>query len=170
VTELTPSPADVADLLIQMTRLDWPTNEADRRRYFDILGLHDLDTLPQRDDEADSTMIRFATALPGVDGICTTFRDEFLGLSLFCYNQPLEDGPEARAGYAGLRGEPNRYLGQPIEEWGTSTEPACLWPSGPLSIDMYCFQRLRSGVMVGLFHAERSAANDAAHDARQSDH
>jgi len=25
-----------------MTRLPWPTTEADRRRYFDALGLHDL--------------------------------------------------------------------------------------------------------------------------------
>jgi hypothetical protein len=169
VIELTPSPADVADLLIQMTRLDWPTTEEDRRRYFDVLGLHDLDTLPQSDDEPDSAMIRFSTLLPGVEGTCTMFRDEFLGLSLFCNNELLDDGPEARVGYAGLRDQLDRCLGSPIEEWGTPTEPACLWRSGLLSVDMYCFQRLRSGVMVGPSHSERSAANDAAHDARQSD-
>ena len=88
-----PWPADVADLLVQMTRLDWPTSERDRRRHFDLLGLHDLDTLPQRHDEPDTSMIRFATSLPNVDGTCTMFRDEFLGLSLFCYNEPL-GGPE----------------------------------------------------------------------------
>jgi hypothetical protein len=169
VIELTPSPADVADLLIQMTRLDWPTTEEDRRCYFDVLSLHDLDTLPQRDAEPDSAMIRFSTLLPGVDGTCTMFRDEFLGLSLFCYNELRDDGPEACAGYAGLRDQLTRHLGSPIEEWGTPTEPACLWHSGSLSIDMYCFHRLRSGVMVGPSHSERSAANDAAHDARHSD-
>jgi hypothetical protein len=152
-----------------MARLDWPTGERDRRRYFDLLGLHDLDTLGQRHDEPGTPMIRFATSLPNVDGTCTMFRDEFLGLSLFCYNEPLDNGPEARAGYAGLRGQLNRYLGPPIEEWGTPTQRACLWRSGLLSIDMYCFQRHQSGVMVGPSHAERSAANDAAHDARHSD-
>lgn len=169
VIELTPSPADVADLLIQMTRLDWPTTEEDRRHYFAVLGLHDLDTVPRSDDDPDSAMIRFSTSLPGVDGTCTMFRDEFLGLSLFCYNEFLDDGPQARAGYAGLRDQLDRHLGPASEEWGTPTEPACLWPSGPLSIDMYCFQRLRSGIMVGPSHSERSAANDAALDARQSD-
>ena len=169
MTELTPPPADVADLMIQMTRLDWPTTEADRLRYFDTLGLHDEETLPPRDDEPDSTRIRFATSLPGVGGTCAMFGAEFLGLSLFCYHEPpVEHSPEARAGYAALRDQLNHYLGRPVEEWGTPTEPACLWRSGPLSIEMYCFQRLRSGVMVGPSHTERSAANDAAHDGYHS--
>jgi hypothetical protein len=112
VIELTPSPADVADLLIQMTRLDWPTTEEDRRHYFAVLGLHDLDTVPRSDDDPDSAMIRFSTSLPGVDGTCTMFRDEF-----------LDDGPQARAGYAGLRDQLDRHLGPPREEWGTPTEP-----------------------------------------------
>ena len=90
---LTPPPADVAGLLVEMTRLEWPTGEADRRRYFDLLGLHEGDTLPQRDDEPDSTMIRFTTSLPDVNGSCTMFRDQFLGLSLFCYDDPVENGP-----------------------------------------------------------------------------
>ena len=167
VIELTPSPPEVADLLIEMTRLDWPTTEEDRRCY---LGLHDLDTLPPSgSDEPDTMMIRFSTSLPGVDGTCTMFREEFLGLSLFCYNEPLGDGPEARAGYTRLRDHLDRHFGPPIEEWGTPTEPACLWLSGLLSIEMYCFQRLRRGIMVGPSQSERSAANDAAHDARQSD-
>lgn len=169
MTELNPPPTELADLLIQMTRLDWPTDEADRRRYFDILDLNDIDTVPKRNDEPDTRMIRFATALPDVDGTCTMFRDEFLGLSLFCYNEPGDHGPAARAGYASLRDVLSRSLGAPSEEWGTPIEPACLWRTGPLWIDMYCFQRLHSGVMVGPSHAERSAANDAAHDARQSD-
>lgn len=28
------------------------------------------------------------------------FRGEFLSLSLFCYNEPIDNGPAARAGYA----------------------------------------------------------------------
>lgn len=163
MSELNPPPAEVADLLIQMTRRDWPTSEEYRCRYFDSLGLRDLKAPLQRDDEPETRMIRFVTALLDVDGTCTMFRDKFLGLSLFCYNEPIENGPAARAGFAGLRGELNRFLGAPSEEWGTLSEPACLWDIGPLWIDMYCFQRLRSGVMVGPSHAERSTANDEAH-------
>ena len=170
MTELTPSPTVVADLLIRMTSLHWPTTEADRRRYFDLLGLHDLDTVPQRDDEPDAMMIRFATSLPAVQGTCTMFREEFLGLGLFCYDEAREDGPEARAGYARLRNRLSNYLGPPMEEWGSPTEPACCWRSGPLMIDMYCFQRLRSQIMVGVGHVERSAAHEAAQDPRQPDH
>ena len=36
--------------------------------------------------------------------------------------------------------------------------------TGLLMLEMYCFQRLTSGVMVGPSHAERTAANDQAHD------
>jgi hypothetical protein len=168
VIQLIPPPVQVADVLIEMTRLDWPTTETERNHYFDILKLHDLDTVPHRDDSPpDTTMIRFDTALPEVDGTSTMFHDEFLGLSLFCYNEPIDDGPAARAGYAALREELSRSLGAPAEEWGTPTEPACLWKIGSLWIEMYCFQRLSSGVMVGPSHVQRSAANNAAHEARQ---
>ena len=167
VTTVTPPPAQIADLLVEMTRLDWPTTEAERQSYFDRLNLRDLDTVPHRDDSPDTTVTRLDTALPDVDGTSTMSRHEFLGLSLFCYNEPIENGAAARAGYAALRDELSRTFGEPTEEWGTPTEPACLWEIGPLWIEMYCFQRLRSGVMVGPAHAQRSAANDAAHAARR---
>jgi hypothetical protein len=158
--ELTPATEDVVDLLTRMIHLEWPTTERDRLRYFNSLGLHDLDLLPRREDDPDSLSRRFSTPLPGeVDGICTMFRGEFLGLSLFCYN-----GPQARAGYAGLKSHLSRTFGTPIEEWGSPSELACLWRSGPLMLDMYCFQRLSSGIMIGPSHVERSAANDDAQE------
>lgn len=162
---LTPTTEEVADLLTRMTHLRWPTTEEDRLRYFDSLGLHDLDLLPPHKDDSDSLARRFTTSLPGaVDGICTMFRGEFLGLSLFCYSQRLDNGPHARAGYAGLKHHLSQTIGIPDEEWGAPSEPACLWRPEPLMLDMYCFQRLSSGIMVGPSHAERSAANDAAHE------
>ena len=165
MTELTPSTKDVADLLIRMTQLEWPTTEKDRLHYFNTLGLRDEEVLPPRDDDPDNVWLRFTTSLAGqVDGNCSMFRGEFLGLSLFCYNQPMDNGPQARAGYAGLRDDLSTALGDPIEEWGSTSEPACLWRTGPLLLDMYCFQRLASGIMVGPSHAERTAANDDAHD------
>ena len=165
MTELTPSTEDVTDLLICMIQLEWPTTESDRLRYFDALGLRDQEVLPPRDDDPDSVWTRFTTSLPGqVDGNCSMFRGEFLGLSIFPYSESIENGPQARAGYAGLRHHLSAALGDPIEEWGPTSEPACLWRTGLLMLEMYCFQRLTSGVMVGPSHAERTAANDQAHD------
>jgi len=77
--------------------------------------------------------------------------------------EQVENGLQARAGYAALKELLSRVFGGPVEEWGTDTEPACLWTVGPLMLDMYCFQRLSSMVMVGPTHAVCSAANDAAH-------
>lgn len=166
--EPTPAPEAVADLVLQMIQRDWPTTEEERRRSFGVLGLEDRDPVPPG-DEHESEMRRFATSLPGVDGISTMFRDEFLGLSVFCYDEPLDDGPAARAGLTGLRNELDRRLGSPLEEWGPPNEPACLWEPGPLLVELYCFQRLRSGLMVGVSHAARSAAHDAAQDTSESD-
>jgi len=169
--ELTPATEDVVDLLTRMTHLEWPTTEQDRLRYFSSLGLHDLELLPRRDDGPDSFSRRFSTSLSGeVDGLCTMFRGEFLGLSLFCYTERIANGPQARAGYAGLKSHLSRTFGTPIEEWGTPSEPACLWRPGPLMLDMYCFQRLSSGIMIDPSHAERSAANDAAHEQAAPQH
>ena len=120
---------------------------------------------PQHEDVAapDSVMIRFTTSLPRVDGTCTMFRYQFLGLCLYCYDEPLEngraEGPRRLRGTARPTHPPSRFAHRRV---GTQTEPACLWEPGPLLQDMYCFQRLRSGVMVGPSHAERTAAHNAA--------
>ena len=132
MTELTPSTEDVADLLIRMIRLDWPTTEEDRLRYFDSLGLRDQELLPPSNDDPDSVWLRFTTSLPGhVGGNCSTFRGEFLGLSLFPYTELMDNGPQARPAYAGLRHHLSTALGDPIDDGGlppnppASGEPSC---------------------------------------------
>lgn len=162
--QLEPTAEAVADLLARMCREPWPTTEQDRRDYFATLGLTDQALLPVRGDDADSVWRRFTSALPEqVGGNCSTFRGEFLGLSLFCWPEQVDNGAQARAGYASLQELLNQEFGAPVEEWGTDSEPACLWTVGPLTLEMYCFQRLHSSVMVGPSHTIRSAANDAAH-------
>lgn len=165
VPALCPDPVDLADLLIRATRLGWPTTEDERQRYFAALGLRDLGPAETRDGDPETVWHRFATSLPGeVEGSAITFRGEFLGLHVFAYHEPGDDGPAAREGFAMLREYLSEALGAPAEEWGTPNEPACVWLPGPLTVGMYCFQRGSSGIMVGPSHAERSAANDAAHE------
>jgi hypothetical protein len=172
MTQLNPDPADVADLVIKMSQEPWPTTETDRQRYFNALGLHDLALVPQRKDDPHIVWRRFTTSLPGnVEGNCVMFGGEFLGLSLFCYTEPVDNGPQSQAGFASLKRGLSRAFGSPVEEWGSPSAPACLWRPGPLLLDMYCFQRRSSGIMLGPSHAERSAANDAAHElANPTDH
>lgn len=168
--ELTPSPADLADLLLGMCTPSWPTTEEERLRYFQALQLHDgviADDPPQHGDP-DRRSRWFTTELTGqVDGISNTFRGQFLGLSVFAYNERVSNAESARDGYAALKALLSQALGDPVEEWGTPTERACLWRPGPLVMDMYCFQRHSSGVMVGPNHAARSDASDAAAMRRQ---
>jgi hypothetical protein len=137
MTQLKPDPADVADLVIKMSQEPWPTTETDRQRYFDALGLHDLDLLPQRKDDPESVWRRFTTSLPGMEeGSCVMFRGEFLGLCLFCYTEPIDNGPQARAGFASLKRGISRTFGPAVQEWGPPSEPACLWRPGPLLLDL----------------------------------
>ncbi|GAB2572837.1 hypothetical protein [Microlunatus antarcticus] len=159
MVDLEPTAADLADLVVRMTELAWPTTEDERLVLFDQLGLHDVES-PRPDENVPGAERRwFASDLSsGLGGTATMFRGEFLGLGLFAYDEPVEDGERARVGYAAVRELVSRRLGPPVEEWGSAAEPACLWHPGPLMIDLYCFQRQRSGIMIGPDHADRSAA------------
>ncbi len=159
---LSPSPQQLASLLLRTAQLPWPTTEAERLAYFAALGWHDTQG-EVTDDGSDSAFRRFTTSLPEVDGDSSAFREDHLGFSLSCYSERGEDRPAARAGFAAVREQLSSALGDPVEEWGSLHQPACLWQPGILSLEMYCFQRGSSSVMVGLSHTERSAANDAAH-------
>ena len=163
MVDLQPSSSDLADLLVRMTELEWPTTELERLRFFDALGLRDSES-PRPDEHVPGSERRlFVTDLSStLSGTSTMFHGQFLGLGLFAYDEPIENGELARVGYAAVRERVSQRLGLPVEEWGTDDEPACLWHPGPLMLDMYCFQRHRSGIMVGPDHADRSAAYDDA--------
>lgn len=170
VPPLQPSASDLADLLVTMTELVWPTTEQERLLFFSSLGLQDSEGSRTDDQVPDTQWRRFTADLStAVSGTATMFRGEFLGLSLFAYDQPIEAGELARRGYAAVRDRVSQALGPPVEEWGTSTEPACMWRPGELQLDMYCFQRLQSGIMIGPDHAARSAAFDEAAAALDQD-
>ena len=148
---LKPGAKDVARLLIDMGRRPWPATDADRRRYFDQLGLHDAESIPLHDESPDTRSWRVTTSLSGdLWGIATAHGRQFSGVNFFCYSEPGDDGPQARAGFANLGRHLSRALGKPAERWGPEREPACLWHVGSLQLDMYCFQRDASGLMVGL--------------------
>lgn len=157
-----------------MVQRPWPSTEQERLNYFHELGLRDTDGSGQGTVEAQAPEKVFhdftVPLMVGVGASCTVFRGEVLGLSLFCYSQPGGGHPEVREAYDLLRAQLSATLGVPVEEWGSSAEPACLWQAGDLHLDMYCFQRGSSGLMVGPSHSARSAANDAAAEARQEPH
>ena len=167
---LSPPVDDLAELVLGTLEEPWPTTDDDRRSFHRRLGLQEEDVAGNTDDDQTS-MSNLATSLPGVTGVDTMFRGEFLGLSLFAYTQHHDDGAESRTAYPLLRHILSDRLGSPAEEWGPSNEPACFWLSGALQLEMYCFQRRLSGIMLGPSHVARSAAHDreAVERQRRSD-
>lgn len=162
--ELVPPAQDLAVLVSRMTAAPWPTTEADRHSYFGRLGFQDDDVRRVSPDagELDTTNHWFRADLSGdVTGSSTMFRSEFVGLGLFAYGDPAEHAGIVRQGYDQLAGHFTRLFGRPAEEWGTAEEPAGLWLSEPLQLEMYCHQRSNSCVQLGLSHIGRTAAYEA---------
>lgn len=99
MTTLEPSPSEIADLLVAMTELEWPTSEDERLRFFRRLGLRDTSSPEPGDDGLHTEHWNITTtALPAVEGMAYTFRGEFRGLSLLAYDGPRTDGPLAATG------------------------------------------------------------------------
>lgn len=156
---LSPSPEAVVETITKVVARPWPTTEADRRALFSRVAFA---------DRGRREPGQFSTALADdVDGYWSTFGGEFLGLNLFLYLSPDEANPTARAGYDRLRLLLTESFGAPIEEWGPAHMPASAWTIQGLLLSMYCHAKGHSCVQLGLAHAERSAANDAAHAATE---
>lgn len=162
MTELDPPACDVAALTFQILEGEWPTSDDQRQRFFALLGLYPGDGEATQDQQCPGTMWRtFDTPLPGVHGNGSMSDGALLGLCLFAYDEAGADGPQSRAAYPQLRAQLINRLGLPEEEWGPSNQPACSWTVEPLQIEMYCFQEHASGLMIGIHHAQRSAAFEA---------
>jgi hypothetical protein len=160
---LSPRPEAVVETITKIVAGPWPTTEADRRALFSRVAFADRRPEPGRHEPG-----QFSTALADdVDGYWSTFGGEFLGLNLFLYLSPDEANPTARAGYDRLRLLLPESFGAPIEEWGPAHMPASAWTIQGLLLSMYCHAKGNSCVQLGLEHAERSAANDAAHAAAE---
>lgn len=54
VLTLTPPPEEVSDLLVRMTRLEWPTTDDERLDFFAALGLRDTGPGESTANEPDS--------------------------------------------------------------------------------------------------------------------
>jgi hypothetical protein len=158
---LSPRPEAVLETIAAIVAAPWPTTEADRRALFSRMAFADRRPAVGRDEPGRG---QFSTALADdVNGYWSTFEGEFLGLNLFLYLSPDEANPTARAGYDRLRLLLAEAFGAPVEEWGPAHMPAGAWTIQDLLLSVYCHAQGNSCVQLGLEHAERSAANDAAH-------
>lgn len=160
VDALSPDPIELTDLLLRATRLPWPDSEDQRLGFFSALGFRDCSTVETAKDDPPSNWRRFSTALIGeADGSAVTSRGRLLALQIAAYNERDQDGAAAREGFYVLRQHLSSALGPPIEEWGTAQEPACAWHPAPMTVEMYCFQRGSSGVLIGLSRTGSSQAS-----------
>jgi hypothetical protein len=97
MSQLVPDPTAVANLVVRMTRLPWPSGAADRDRYFAELGLVD-GGLPERRGTIPIPSGRCSRPpLSGVvDASVSLFRCELLGIHITCFNQRQDNGPPRR--------------------------------------------------------------------------
>jgi len=154
---LRPDPVELTALLLRATGLPWPDTEDQSRGFYSALNFRSLSNPETAQDDPQTTWRRFRTALIGeADGSTVTTRGKLLALQITAYNERGDDGPAAREGFNLLRQHLSSALGAPIEEWGAAREPACRWHPVPMTVEMYCFQRGSSGVMVGLSRTEPS--------------
>jgi hypothetical protein len=150
MSQLDPDPSAVADLVVRVTRLPWPSGTTDHDRYFAELGLVGAGPAEAPRNDRDTQWRRLTTPLSGVvDASISLFRGELLGIHITCYNQRQDNGPQAQEGFAAVKQLLTDAFGPPTEEWGSLREPACLWQLSAVSVDTYCFQRDPSGTMVG---------------------
>ena len=66
MSQLVPDPSAVADFVVRMTRLPWPSGAADRDRYFAELGLVDAGPAGAPRNDPDTQWRRLTTPLSGV--------------------------------------------------------------------------------------------------------
>lgn len=163
---LHPEPTDVASLVLALVSQPWPSNPEELSSYTN--GFH-LAALSARSPTGDQSSLRshWYTTFLGDQVKCqvSTFRDELLGVHFTVYEERGDCGVDARRGFAALSELLTAALGVPNEQWGTEDQPASLWRVGELYIEMYCFQKDPSGVLVGPSHAARNALHDSYHDA-----
>lgn len=160
---LEPAVSDLADLVTSMFVNDWPRTEDERRQWFHDLGLTETGSASAHVQmKPEYHLNGMSTSLSGfVTGVCSMFRNEFLGLSLFAYSSNLPDGVSALTALPELAAKFDAALGPRAEQWGTSSEPALLWRQGALHLEMYCIQQPHSQIMLSLGHTARSEALEA---------
>lgn len=88
----------LTDLLLRMIQQPCPTTEQDRLTYFGDLGFAEADESGRGTSakQAPETVFHNFTVPLLTDGMCSVFRGEVLGISLFCFSRPASDDPEAR--------------------------------------------------------------------------
>lgn len=158
MADMVPAVTDLADMVLRIAGQAWPATEIERVAMFDRLGLRLVDEPPTPSADPRLTFQPVQTPLPAVTGSLSEVDGKFLGLDFFAYAQHQDDGPWARQASPELKRLVSAGLGDPAEEWGSAREPACSWLTGALRVEMYCFQRLTSVVMLGIDHVARSEA------------
>lgn len=160
---LTPNVENVAGLVLDMMDGTWPTSDDDRQVFYSSHGLTQVASSAGealRREHGRTLMHQFETSLPGVYGIDTMFRDEFLGLSFVRLRRVRRRWSRIAGGVSVTQGSSLGSAWCACRGVGHGSRAGLLLAVRPLQTEMYCFQRLPSGVMVGPSHVARSAAYD----------
>lgn len=162
---VTPTPAEVVDLVRRLTESTWPTDEVERAAWFERHGIAvEGATLTKDEHGSRSFDGRGPTGWGDPPTGWHVFEDEFVGLHWFLWHGLGEDvvpglADELRTGFVDLAGEPTEELS------GGGYRFTANWDTGDLRIDMY----LHGGpVLDGTFHEEPVVQLHVDHQGRST--
>ena len=182
---LAPDPAQAVQLVLAVTRGDWPATDEAVRNLFAALGVRPVDTHSDAgadhratDDPADVEtwpspidIRRLDVPFGGeVYASWSTHSGDFLGIDLQLYNAPRPNEPGSRLGYDRILALLSQDLGTPTNAWDDEEVPPRLWEVGRWRVVLHLFILRDSGVMLSVHDAttadraerEASARQDAA--------
>ncbi|ALD64575.1 hypothetical protein AFL94_12325 [Arthrobacter sp. LS16] len=158
-----PAPVEVVAFIGRILGHEWPHSEAERVRVFEALGMHS----PQRpaEDAEENIGGIWVLKVPlgaDVDARWSSFRGSLVLITLFLYPQPSEQHPQVREKFAELRTELSTYFSPPTETWGTEAMPAARWTIGTCGVELYCFNKPNSVLMLCIEDLQLARLAEAA--------
>lgn len=178
-TEVRPSPAELADLVVRLVESEWPTSEEERQAWFRTHGLQIRD---QEEDPRDGASRSFVGGGPPEWGWSRcgwgTFEEEFVGVVFFLWRGTSMDeserlAREVRSLLVARFGEPDESDSVELPD-GRFT---AFWRTGGRTVDLYLHGGMRPVGVEDQFydepvlqlhvdHEERSAQREEAARAR----
>ena len=146
-----PTPVEVVDYIARIIDHAWPLDEAARLRMFEVLGMQTVQRLADVAEENIGDIAVLKVPLGSeVEASWSSFQGSLVLISLFLYPQPSEHHPQVLEKFGELQTGLSTYFSPPAETWGTAAMPAARWKIRGCGVDLYCFNKPNSVLMLSI--------------------
>lgn len=160
---LNPNPAAVVSLVEQLVAGMWPRSDADRKAWFDRLGLVSGASWDNAGTAPTVAHYSLRTPLAGgeVSTSWTTYNGRFLGINTQLYSSMETDNPSTLAGFVEIHHRLTELYGEASTPWQDPVVPACVWHVNGRRIVIRFFNLQHSGMMLSVEDAGLASAAEA---------